>query len=241
MIRKGSLMALLPAYIYILCLFLLITVAGTKTLSVFNENQPAVGRSCIVIDPGHGGEDGGTTSCTGVLESHINLEIGMRLDDLLHLLGVKTVIIRTTDRSVHTTGNTIAERKVSDLKERVRIINEIKPVMAVSIHQNYYSDNRYYGPQVFYGHSGKSKAAAEYVQTALNSNLAPQSTRRAKQAEGIFLMKNITSTGILIECGFLSNQQEEAKLRSDEYQKKLCGVISAAIVNYLSLDDKKCG
>lgn len=238
MMRRRTLFALLPAYILILCLFLLMTVAGSSALNVFNENQPAVGRSCVVIDPGHGGEDGGTTSCTGILESQINLEIATKLNDLLHLLGVKTVMIRTSDRSVYTTGNTIAERKMSDLKERVRIINETEPVMAVSIHQNYFADGRYYGPQVFYGASGKSKTAAEYIQTLLNSNLAPNSNRGVKPAEGIFVMKNITSTGVLIECGFLSNPQEEAKLRSDIYQKKLCGVISSAIVNYLSLDGK---
>ena len=117
-----------------------------------NINYPTV-----VIDAGHGGIDGGATSCTGSLESHINLEIATRLNDLLHLLGVNTHMIRNSDISVYTSGTSIAEKKASDLKERVRIINQTENAFLISIHQNYFPQNQYHGAQVFYRSTEESK------------------------------------------------------------------------------------
>ena len=103
---------------------LLAVIWGSRAITVISENMPVERQHCIIIDAGHGGEDGGATSCTGKLESSFNLEISLRLNDLLHLLGYDTVMIRTSDVSIYTKGETIAQKKVSDLKERVRIANE---------------------------------------------------------------------------------------------------------------------
>ncbi len=187
----------------------------------------------IVLDPGHGGEDGGAISCTGVAESQINLEISLRIHDLLHLLGYNTTMIRDTDTSVYTQGDTISQRKVSDLKERVRRIQETKDAMLVSIHQNQFSDSQYNGAQVFYAGETSSKSLAQAMQTALVEKLNPGSRRQCKKAEGIYLMQHIDCPGILIECGFLSNPEEEVKLRSERYQKMLSCVISATLAQFL--------
>lgn len=233
---KRSLIALTPVYIIVLILFLIAAIGGSRAVTAIAENAPVENRTCVVIDAGHGGEDGGATSCTGVLESKINLEVALRLEDMLHLLGIDTVMIRTTDRSVYTQGDTIAARKVSDLKERARIINETENALLISIHQNYYSDSKYSGAQVFYAPSDGSSELAVRMQTALVQNLNSGSNRKSKPAEGIYLMNHIDCTGVLIECGFLSNPEEEAKLRSEAYQKALCGVIATTVSDYISLD-----
>lgn len=221
-------------YLVIISLFLVGTLCGSRAVTAFSENRSVSRQYRIVIDPGHGGEDGGATSCTGVLESGFNLEIALRLDDLFHLLGYETVMIRTTDTSVYTSGQTIAQKKVSDLKERVRVVNETADAILVSIHQNIYPDSQYSGAQVFYAGAGESEALAKQLQSAFVSTLNPGSNRKCKKASGIYLMEHISCTGILVECGFLSNPQEEAKLRTAEYQKKLACVIAATVSTYLS-------
>lgn len=237
--KRSRSFSLIPIYASVLLLFLLSAMWGSKAVTVIAENAPLPNRTCVVIDAGHGGEDGGAVSCTGVLESKINLEIALRLEDLLHLLGIDTLMIRTTDRSVYTQGDTIAAKKVSDLKERVRIINETENALLISIHQNYFSDGRYYGAQVFYSPTDESSELAAKMQTALVQALNPESNRKSKQAEGIYLMEHIDCTGILIECGFLSNAEEEARLRSADYQKQLCTVIASTAAQFISLDAEK--
>lgn len=188
----------------------------------------------IVIDAGHGGEDGGAVSCTGVNESEINLQISLRLEDLLHLLGQKTVMIRTEDIELYSTdAKTFSEKKVSDLKNRVKLVNETPNALLISIHQNQFSQSKYHGAQVFYAQSGGSEALADQVQGALSSAIDPENTRQCKQATNVYLMDNINCTGILVECGFLSNAEEEAQLRDPGYQKKLAAVIGCSVYRYL--------
>lgn len=224
-------------YLFCVCtmaLALLGAYWGSAVVTVISEGLPFEREHCIILDPGHGGEDGGATSCTGRMESNYNLEISRRLDDLLHLLGYQTVMTRTSDVSIYTTGDTIAKKKISDLKERVRIVNNTSNALLVSIHQNQFSDSRYSGAQVFYAKTDGSKELGQKLQTELVASLNPGSTRKCKPVSGVYLMENIRCTGVLIECGFLSNPQEEAKLRNSEYQKQLCCVIAATLNQYLS-------
>ena len=207
---------------------------GSRAVTVIAESRPIEREHCIVIDPGHGGEDGGATSCTGLVESTYNLDISLRLNDLLHLLGHDTQMTRTTDISIYTKGGTIAQKKASDLKERVRIVNETENALLISIHQNNFSDSRYSGAQVFYAGTEGSAALAKQLQSALVAALNPGSSRKSKIGDGIYLMEHIDCPGVLIECGFLSNAAEEARLRNAEYQKKLCCVIAATVSEYLS-------
>jgi len=199
-----------------------------------SRNERLAHGHVLVIDPGHGGVDGGATSCTGKLESAYNLQISLRLRDLFHLLGYRTRMIRTTDTSIYTTGETIAVQKMSDLKERVRIANERENNVLISVHQNYFADSKYSGAQVFYPDTTGSKELAEALQTALVTALNPGSNRKCKKSSGIYLMEHIQCTGVLIECGFLSNPSEEAKLSDAAYQQKLCCVIAATVCSNLN-------
>lgn len=214
--------------------FVLCVLMGNEAVTTLAENRPVQRRVCIVIDPGHGGEDGGAVSCSGIPESSYNLEISQRLNALLNLLGYHTEMIRTSDISVYTKGETLAQKKASDLKERVNRINGLDQAVLLSIHQNHYPDERYSGAQIFYANTEGSSELAQHLQAVFVSTLNPGSHRQAKKASGIYIMEHIRCPGVLIECGFLSNHAEEAKLRNPEYQKKLCCVIASATCQYLS-------
>ena len=231
--KKIGYMSFFPAYAVVLAIFLALGLMSSKAVTAISASAPVSDRKTVIIDAGHGGVDGGATSCTGVLESQINLEIALKLDDLMHLLGIDTKMIRTTDCSVYTEGETIAQKKVSDLKERVRIVNSIENGLLVSIHQNHFSDDKYNGAQVFYAETDASKQLAGNLQKALIQTINPGSHRAIKKADSIYLMQHIQCAGILIECGFLSNSNEEYLLRNDTYQKKLCCVIASTISNHL--------
>ena len=222
-----------PLYLLTAVAFLCVALWTDQAVTTIAENTPVPRRAILVIDPGHGGMDGGATSCTGVLESQINLQIGLKLNDLSHLLGYETRMIRTGDVSVYTQGNTIASQKASDLRNRVRIVNETENGILISIHQNTFSDSKYRGAQVFYAATQGSRELADTMQALFLSTLNPGSNRQEKAASNIYLLQHIRRTGILVECGFLSNAEEEAKLRSDAYQNQICCVILYAISDYL--------
>lgn len=220
---------LLTAAVFLTCIHF-----ANKAVTVIAQGSPLPRAHCIIIDPGHGGEDGGATSCAGILESEYNLQIARRLRDLLCLMGYDTKMTRTTDISIYTKGKTLSQKKMSDLKERVRITNETENGILISIHQNIFPDSQYSGAQVFYADTATSMDLAKQMQSLLVSSLNPGSKRQCKKSSGIYLMEHITRPGILIECGFLSNPREEALLRTPEYQKKLCCVIAAGLDGYLS-------
>jgi len=225
---------LTPIYALVLLGFIVVAGFSNHVVETMVELSSNENTSTVIIDPGHGGVDGGATSCTGVLESKINLDIALRLNDMMHLLGIDTVLIRDTDRSVYTQGETIAQKKVSDLRERERIINRTSNALVISIHQNTFPDAQYWGPQVFYANTQGSRELAMLLQTTLQIGLTPNNDRKSKQAKGVYLMEHIKCTGILLECGFLSNPEEEARLRNEKYQKELCAVIASVFGQYLS-------
>ena len=225
--------AFVPVYVLVLCGLLLSAAWGSYAVTTLSENAPIADRKTVVIDAGHGGVDGGATSCTGVLESQFNLEIALKLRDLCNFLGIKTVMIRETDCSVYTAGETIAQKKVSDLKERVRIVNSTENSVLVSVHQNLFSDEKYSGAQVFYAPTEGSQTLAKSIQALFIKTLNPGSRRQEKKADSIYLMQHINCPGVLVECGFLSNRQEEYLLRSKDYQQKVCCVIAGSVSNFL--------
>lgn len=216
---------------YGLSLFLCVLVARATSdaVTVAVEHSPLENRTCIAIDAGHGGIDGGAVSLTGIPESQINLQIAQRLNDMMHLLGYQTHMLRTDDTSLHTEGTTISAQKISDLKQRVRTIKETDAALLISIHQNTFSDKRYSGAQVFYHDDEESISMARCLQENFIKILNPAGKRKPKPAKGIYLMEHLPCPGILIECGFLTNPEEEALLRDATYQKKVCGVIAATV------------
>lgn len=223
-----------PLYIFTVTLSLSAVLLASRAVTTLAQSAPIRRNSIIILDAGHGGEDGGAVSCSGVAESRLNLQITLRLNDLLHLLGYETKLIRTDDVSVYTEGTTVAAKKASDLRNRVKTVNETENGLLVSIHQNLFADSRYSGAQVFYNSRADAQGLAKAMQNAFVSTVNPGSNRQCKRASGIYLMEHIQKPGILVECGFLSNPEEDAKLRTEAYQQQICMVIAATLADYFS-------
>lgn len=229
---NGKKSIVVMVYLLVVSAFLAISYGASLATTTVAQLIPLERENTLVIDAGHGGVDGGATSCTGILESRFNLEICLKLEDLFHLLGYKTKMIRKTDISVYTSGDTIAAKKVSDLRQRVKMVMETEDPVLISIHQNMFSDGRYSGAQVFYNLQGDDLARC--LQSSLVKSLNPDSKRISKPADGVYLMQHIDCPAVLVECGFLSNPEEEAKLRDETYQKKLCCVIGCTTAEFLT-------
>ncbi len=215
----------------------LILMMMAATLAQLNElMQPAMepvalGRGrALILDAGHGGEDGGAVSITGVPESQINLAIVLKLRDVLGLYGVAPVVLREEDISLHDSeAGTLREKKRSDLKNRVALVEEVEGGTLLSIHQNTYPGSRYHGTHVFYAPTEGSQKLAEHFQNSIKIALQPDNERAVKQIpDTVYIMNHVTCPAILIECGFLTNPGEEALLRDEDYQRKLSAVIAAA-------------
>ena len=223
------------AFYAIFALLLVLTAATVSMLLPPEAVEPSVsaptGKTVWVIDAGHGGEDGGAAA--GSKESDMNLAIARRLDALLVFLGEETRMTRTEDISIHdASASTLREKKRSDLENRVGLVNSTQGAILVSIHQNSLpSPKQTHGAQVFYGKKEGSAEVANAVQLALNQtvNAGNEKTEKAIDAS-IFLMKNVTAPAILIECGFLSNENETALLKSGEYQQRLAVVIASGLL-----------
>lgn len=184
----------------------------------------------LIIDAGHGGEDGGAVSVNGVSESTINLDIALKMADLSELLGFPTRLTREGENLRYPDDcKTVASRKRYDQKQRVELINACENALVVSIHQNSFPSARPHGPQTFYTEHPAAKELAGLVQESLNATLCPDNRRVASPvAKNIFLMKSIDSPGVLVECGFVSNKNEAQLLETEEYRLKIaCAVISA--------------
>lgn len=184
----------------------------------------------LIIDAGHGGEDGGASAASGAKESQINLEIALRTEALAALIGIPTRMIRSEDVSIHSEGcETIAQKKVSDLKNRVKLVQTTPNAILLSIHQNHFSMPKYYGTQVFYNGNESAKTMAALMQADFQSFVDFKNKRKSKVAESVYLMQNVNCPAVLVECGFLSNSREAELLQNDEYQKKLAAVMLRTI------------
>ena len=227
-------------YYYVYVLALALFVGGSLlTVQQFSEvRQTSAAQEAprvVVIDPGHGGEDGGAVSARGTKESALNLEIGLRLHDLCVLLGIETKMLRETDIMLcGSDAQTMAQKKVSDLHERVRLVNETPGALLVSIHQNSFPQGtQYRGAQVFFAATEGSQTLAEALQEHIRGRLDPANHRTCKPIDGVYLMEHVSCPAILLECGFLTNRDEEALLRTADYQKKLVCVLAATLTEYL--------
>ena len=203
--------------------------SAEMVMSTEAEESPVV----IVIDAAHGGSDPGKVGVSGTEEKDINLEIALKLRDDLEKQGFEIVMTREEDTGLEDTG---AESvKVSDLKNRVKIIEETRPALAISIHQNSYTDSAVSGAQVFYyGDSAHGEALAMALQESLIENVDPSNTRAPKENESYYLLKNTSVPVVIVECGFLSNPTEEALLCKEDYQEQIVEAIYEGIVNYLN-------
>ncbi len=195
----------------------------------------STGRWALILDAGHGGEDGGATSAGGQLESGINLAIVKKTEALAAFLGVRPVMTREDDVSIHdSTARTLHEKKVSDLKNRVALINSTDHALLISVHQNHFTDPRYSGAQVFYTPGDISRQWGEETQKLLRRALDPSNGREARPVpDTAYLFRHISCPAILVECGFLSNGQEASLLATDSYQRKIAVALAGAYFDEL--------
>ncbi len=191
----------------------------------------------LVIDAGHGGFDGGAVGVNGTSEQDINLSISRSVQALSGFFGYPVAMTRSDEQALdYQQGRSVRENKVADIKARERITNEVKNPIFLSIHLNKFEDPKYFGAQVFYSKNNEqSQTLAEKMQETLISGIQNHNIRRAKPAAaGIYLMKKLQCPAIIVECGFLSNPQEEQLLCEVEYHKRLAVCIFHGYQTYLN-------
>lgn len=185
----------------------------------------------VILDAGHGGEDGGAVSSSGTLEKDLNLEVVLRLRQLLTLCGYEVILTRDADEMLG--GGARGQRKLEDLKYRLKTANGHPGALFLSVHMNKFPDPSCRGVQIYYsGNDGESERFAGLLQEAVRV-LQPGNRREMKKATGaIYLLDRAQTPAALIECGFLSNPEEEALLKDENYQEALCVAILAALDAY---------
>lgn len=182
----------------------------------------------VVVDAGHGGSDPGKVSSSGKKEKDLNLAIAMKLKAELEQRGIKVIMTRTDDAGLATQG--AVNKKKSDMINRIEIINNSSAVCFISIHQNSYSSANVKGAQVFYyGKSEEGKKLAQNLQASLIENVDKSNNRMAKEGNDYYILRKTSIPGVIVECGFLSCPEEEAKLSDEDYQNKIANAIALVI------------
>ena len=221
-------------FILIIAFVFLITTAYFRLNILTSENNVSENTHTVIIDAGHGGEDGGAVNDNNVVEKDLNLQISVKLADMLTLFGYKTEQIRTEDKSVYTQGENVRQRKVSDMKNRLSVFNSNPENVVISIHQNKFEQSKYYGTQVFYSvNDADSVKLAESIRASVVKDLQPNNKRETKPAtESIYVLNHAQYTAVLVECGFVSNAEELANLKDTAYQRKLAYGIFSGFLDY---------
>lgn len=203
---------------------------GTNVTSwdVDNKNLPVV-----VIDAGHGGIDPGKVGINGALEKDINLQIAGILKMFLEANDIKVVMTREGDEGLY--DPEASNKKVQDMKQRIALIEECDPLVVVSIHQNSYQEEYVSGAQVFYyADSREGQALAEKIQNQLVETLEPENKRQVKANDSYYLLKKTEKPIVIVECGFLSNNEEAEKLATPLYQEKVAWAIHLGVLQYIN-------
>lgn len=187
----------------------------------------------VIIDAGHGGEDGGAVSDDGILEKDINLDIAKKLENLFKLSDISTAMTRTDDRLLYYSGQE-NRKKFYDINNRIKFAENFDNCILLSIHQNKFPIKKYSGFQVYCSKNNpSSKILGEYLQNCVVRYLQPNNTRKIKIADNIMLLDNLEIASVIAECGFLSNREEAALLCDDNYKNKIAFLIYAATLQYL--------
>ena len=211
--------------------FLLIFVI--MKLNVYAAEKVDEEKVCVLIDPGHGAEDGGAVSDDGVVEKGINLAVSGFLKEYLEVSGFDVKMTRDDDNIMgDQTLPTLTERRRSDMNARLDLYNSQEVDYVISIHQNKFTQSQYSGAQVFYSpNNEKSEKLADCMRKSITGFLQPDNKREiTKAGTNIYLLNNCSNPCVLVECGFLSNPEETAKLNTEEYQRQMafsvyCGLL----------------
>lgn len=227
-------------------LFLLILLFSVLTFSMYYKTEDIKGietfaskdgNKIILLDAGHGGVDGGASGKSGVLEKDLNLKIAKKLEQILISNGFLAVMTRIDDYSIHDSDDkTIRSKKRSDLQNRLELVAKANAQVLVSIHMNKFEIEKYKGAQVFYSPNNEdSKKLGEFIQNRLKEKVDNSNERLAKKAgKNIFVLKNVKIPAVIVECGFLSNNEEEVKLQNDDYQQKIALAIYEGIIDFFN-------
>lgn len=194
---------------------------------------PSAAANTIVLDPGHGGDDPGMTGSSGISEKILNLIYAKKLAQRFTDAGYRVVLTRETEDGLYDPDS--SHKKAQDMQRRVAIIAEQQPLLTISIHQNSYQDPAVCGPQVFfYEHSASGEALARSIQDSLNTELSIARPRIHKANGSYYILKRSEGTTVIVECGFLSNPEEEEKLQQESYQDQVVQAIFDGTMAYLA-------
>lgn len=224
-------------FITFLCVFsagLILAFAMFISKRTSAAGSPASNYPIIVIDAGHGGFDGGAVAPDGTNEKDLNLEIALKLEDIMTACGFDVVMVRTNDTSTDSSGESIRSKKVSDMKNRLDLMNKYANSVFISIHLNKFETTSPNGAQVFYAPSADgSQKLAERIQASIAKMVQPENNRVIKSGtKDTYLLYNAKVPAVIVECGFLSNAGDLANLKTDDYQKRLAFAIASGFLNY---------
>lgn len=214
--------------LFVICVGIYILDVGVSP--AVSVSSPSLSGPVIIIDAGHGGEDGGAVASDGTVEKDINLKIALQTAKFLKIYGFEVIMTRETDVST-SNGDKFIKRE--DLENRLNLMKENQNAVFVSIHLNKFTTSAARGSQVFYSKYGDSKRLGDLIQKSIIDNLQPENKRVNKQAtSSTYLLHNAVVPAVLVECGFLSNEAELLRLKDVEYQKKLAFSITGGILDY---------
>ena len=211
----------------------LYTLTSSNLTSTSTSSIP-VSNHVVILDAGHGSPDGGASGADGSIESELNLNVVLKLQKLLETSNCTVILTRSDENGIYeSTADTIRKQKVSDMKNRVEIANNSNAEIFVSIHMNKLPQTQYSGWQTFYKNSDEtSKLLAENIQSSLNQFIKKENSRTIKSISKIYLTEHVEIPLALVECGFLSNPEENALLQTDTYQNKVAWGIYIGIMDY---------
>ena len=224
-------------FTWVLALLISIGFISKSTTAAFSL---PIRSAVVVIDAGHGGRDPGASGDSGITEEEVNLKIALKLRRLVEQGGGTAIMIREDDSGLYTEGGNGREtRKSEDLKNRHALINSCGADILISIHLNSFPESQYYGAQTFYlRNDDKSRKLAEQIQSEVIKVLDRGNDRKAKATDSVYILKNNSMPGALIECGFLSNHEEEHLLDDEHYQEKVAWSIFVGVVKYMEGEEK---
>ncbi|AYF53722.1 N-acetylmuramoyl-L-alanine amidase CwlD [Clostridium botulinum C] len=222
-------------------LFICFINIRTITCNAYNNKEISNSKKIILIDPGHGGMDGGAVSKNGTLEKGINLEISKKLKQCLEKKGFKVEMTREEDKGLYSNKGKVRDKKNEDLTNRCKMKLTTNCDLFISIHLNMFTQSKYHGAQVWYSKEGESAELAHIVQQNLKKDLDKKNNRQEKCAKGAYkiLRCNNSIPSILVECGFLSNPEEEKKLKESAYQDKIASSICSSIEEFFKIKNSR--
>ncbi len=234
-IGKKSIIAIITAFLIILSAMLYLTFMAN--FSAAEASSMPITQKTVIVDAGHGGDDGGAIGIDGTVEKDINLDIALKLEKILKFYGFNVIMTRTQDVMTCDDGlDSLRKRKISDIHNRFELMRKNPDAIFISVHQNKFEDSSQHGTQVFYsGNDERSKELAEAIQTSVTLTLQRKNDRVVKKSgSGIYLLYHAKIPAVLVECGFISNSDEAKKLKDESYRMKLAILIADGLLKYLS-------